>query len=122
MYQLIREYEDGASCFEVLQQRISNMEQAHAAAQIAIEEQDRRISEMRRRLASGQITRRERFSLELDISTEVDKYRAMVNRRQCLYYEIKGMRKSVDLIIFINNYGGEVTPQNRRQIEAIMNS
>lgn len=122
MYQLIREYEDGASCFEVLQQRISNMEQAHAAAQMAIEEQDRRISEMRRRLASGQITRRERFNLELDINTEVDRYRAMVNRRQCLYYEIKGMRKSVDLIIFINNYGGEVTPQNRRQIEAIMNS
>lgn len=112
--------ENGMSCFEVLHYRIKGMEKAYDEAQRAIEAQEQYIKAMRHKLASNP-PRHERLTLSIDIGVETDKYNAMLNRAQNLYYEIKGMRKAVDVIIFMTNYGGELTEQNRRQIEAILN-
>lgn len=31
--------------------------------------------------------------------------------------ELRGLRTAIDLILTVSNYGGEVTPNNRRMIE-----
>ena len=113
--------ENGASCYEVLQFKISSMEQTYNKAQQAIEAQGAKVDLLRAKLIRCK-NHREHFNLSIEVDVETQHYKAMVDRAQNLYYEIKGMRKTLDTILFITNYGGELTDKNRRQIESILNT
>ena len=59
-----------------------------------------------------------RMSIELSIQREALKN--YHNERSRVSAELRGLRTAIDLILTVSNYGGEVTPGNRRLIESIL--
>lgn len=66
-------------------------------------------------------TRHERFTIEDEIVALQARADRVFKEYVRNYDKYLAMKAAVDVIIYISNYGGEVTPQNRRQIEDILN-
>lgn len=117
---LSRPIENGMSSYEVLQYQINKLEQAAKEKHAAHEEIMARIEQLKVRVDNWNVSRRERWTIEDNIAS----LQTMADRLFREYVQItdecRGIRKAVDVIIFISNYGGEVTQQNRRQLENIL--
>lgn len=118
---LNKSIENGMSCFEVLQHKINSLEKAAQAKYTEYDETMHSIDQLKVRLGNWNISRRERFTIEDNIEMLRTKADRAFRDYMHLTDECRGMRKSVDTIIFISNYGGEVTQQNRQQVEQILN-
>lgn len=118
---LNKSIENGMSCFEVLQHKINSLEKAAQAKYAEYDETIHDIEQLKVRLKCWNISIRERLTIEGDIEMLRSRADRVFRDYMHLTDECRGMRKSVDTIIFINNYGGEVTQQNRQQIEQILN-
>lgn len=108
--------ENGMSSFELLQAKVSSLETTEKRMSI---EEDRRmaaIDAMDRTYNNPSTPRRTRF--ELPIQREALKN--YHNERSRVSAELRGLRTAIDLILTVSNYGGEVTPNNRRMIESIL--
>lgn len=108
--------ENGMSSFELLQAKVSSLEATEKCMSI---EEDRRmaaIDAMDRTYNNPSTPRRTRF--ELSIQREALKN--YHNERSRVSAELRGLRTAIDLILTVSNYGGEVTPNNRRMIESIL--
>lgn len=113
--------ENGMSCFELLQAKISSlealyndMENERLRRHVAIEAMERSVNNM-------SVSRRDRLELSIEIPIQKESLVDFDRRTAKVYAELKGMRKALDLILMVSNSGGELTAQNRPQIEAILN-
>lgn len=117
---LKRNIENGMSSFEVLQYRINHLEsRSHELHQTM----DRLLSDIGRltgKLNSRTTPRRERLELEGELTVKRNALEQVRISSSEAMHELIGMRKAVDVIIVISNYGGEVNDSNRRQIEDIL--
>lgn len=73
-------------------------------------------------LSSGKFdgTRRTRFELSIELPIQREALKNYHNERSRVSAELRGLRTAIDLILTVSNYGGEVTPGNRRLIEGIL--
>lgn len=113
--------ENGMSCFELLQAKISSletlyndMENERLRRHVAIEAMERSVNNM-------SVSRRDRLELSIEIPIQKESLVDFDRRTAKVHAELKGMRKALDLILMVSNSGGELTAQNRPQIEAILN-
>lgn len=116
--------ENGMSSFELLQAKVSSLEATEKRMSI---EEDRRmaaIDAMDRTYNNPSTPRRTRFELSIELSIELPIQREALknyhNERSRVSAELRGLRTAIDLILTVSNYGGEVTPGNRRLIESIL--
>lgn len=112
--------ENGMSSFELLQAKISSLE---AQEKRMSEDENRRIAAidaMRQMEKTPTTSRRDRFELSADIPIQCEALKHLHNERCRVSSEIRGLRTAIDLILTVANYGGEVTPNNRRMIENIL--
>lgn len=113
--------ENGMSCFELLQAKVSSLEAKEKRMSI---EEDRRtaaIEAMERTYNNPATPRHTRLELSCEIPVQRESLRTYSNERSRIAAELHGLRTAIDLILTVTNYGGEVTPSNRRIIEAILN-
>ena len=108
------------SSYEVLQYQINKLEQAAKEKHAAHEEIMARIEQLKVRVDNWNVSRRERFTIEDNIAMLQTRADRLFREYVQITDECRGIRKAVDVIIFISNYGGEVTQQNRRQLENIL--
>lgn len=117
---LKRNIENGMSSFEVLQFRINHLEaRSHELRQTM----DRLLSDIDGLTAkkdSRTTSRRERWEIEGELMTKRSELEMVRRSSSEATHELMGMRKAVDVIIVISNYGGEVNDNNRRRIEEIL--
>ena len=117
---LKRNIENGMSSFEVLQFRINHLEaRSHEPRQTM----DRLLSDIDGLTAkkdSRTTSRRERWEIEGELKTKRNELERIRSSSSEATHELMGMRKAVDVIIVISNYGGEVNDSNRRRIEEIL--
>ena len=114
--------ENGMSCFEILQAKISDLETISGRMW---EERTRRnatIEGMKKALENTKISRKERFEISIELPIQEVKLQSCDAEHRRITAELKGLRKAIDTIIVITNYGGELTEQNRPYIESILNS
>ena len=64
--------------------------------------------------------RRTRFELSIELPIQREALKNYHNERSRVSAELRGLRTAIDLILTVANYGGEVTPNNRRMIESIL--
>lgn len=117
---LSRPIENGMSSYEVLQYQINKLEQAAKEKYAAHEEIMARIEQLKVRVDNWNVSRRERWTIEDNIASLQTKADRLFREYVQITDECRGIRKAVDVIIFISNYGGEVTQQNRRQLENML--
>ena len=113
--------EYGMSSFELLQAKIASLEAKEKHMSI---EEDRRtaaIEAMDRTYNNPATPRRARFELSIEIPVQREALRSYHNEHNRVAAELHGLRMAIDLILAIHNSGGELTPDNRRHIEAILN-
>lgn len=112
--------EYGMSSFELLQAKIASLEAKEKHMSI---EEDRRtaaIEAMDRTYNNPATPRHTRFELSIELPIQREALRNYHNERSRVAAELRGLRTAIDLILTVSNYGGEVTPNNRRMIEAIL--
>lgn len=112
--------ENGMSSFELLQAKVSSLEAKEKRMSI---EEDRRaaaIEAMDRTYNNPATPRRTRFELSIELPIQREALRNYRNEHNRVVSELRGLRTAIDLILTVSNYGGEVTPNNRRMIEAIL--
>lgn len=112
--------ENGMSSFELLQAKVASLE---AKERRMSEDENRRIAAidaMREMEKNPTASRRDRLELSVDIPIQCEALKHLHNERCCVSSEIRGLRTAIDLILTVSNYGGEVTPNNRRMIESIL--
>ena len=110
--------ENGMSSFELLQAKVSSLEATEKRMSI---EEDRRmaaIDAMDRTYNNPSTPRRTRFELSIDLPIQREALKNYHNERSRVSAELRGT--AIDLILTVSNYGGEVTPNNRRMIESIL--
>lgn len=86
-------------------------------------EEDRRmaaIDAMDRTYNNPSTPRRTRFELSIELPIQREALKNYHNERSRVSAELRGLRTAIDLILTVSNYGGEVTPNNRRMIESIL--
>lgn len=111
--------ENGMSSFELLQAKVSSLEATEKRMSI---EEDRRmaaIDAMDRTYNNPSTPRRTRFELSIELPIQREALKNYHNERSRVSAELRGLRTAIDLILTVSNYGGEVTPGNRRLIESI---
>lgn len=113
--------ENGMSCYEVLQIKISSLEELYKSMNKERERRSAAIEAMERTANNISVPRRDRSRLSVEIPIQKESLRNYDGQISRVYAELKGMRKSLDLIITISNYGGELTDSNRKQVESILN-
>lgn len=112
--------ENGMSSFELLQAKVASLE---AKERRMSEDENRLIAaiDAMRQMEKNPVTsRRDRFELSADIPIQCEALKHLHNERCRVSSEIRGLRTAIDLILTVSNYGGEVTPNNRRMIESIL--
>lgn len=112
--------ENGMSSFELLQAKVSSLEATEKRMSI---EEDRRmaaIDAMDRTYNNPSTPRRTRFELSIELPIQREALKNYHNERSRVSAELRGLRTAIDLILTVSNYGGEVTPGNRRLIESIL--
>ena len=112
--------ENGMSSFELLQAKVSSLEATEKRMSI---EEDRRmaaIDAMDRTYNNPSTPRRTRFELSIELPIQREALMIYHNERSRVSAELRGLRTAIDLILTVSNYGGEVTPGNRRLIEGIL--
>ena len=109
--------ENGMSSFELLQAKVSSLEATEKCMSI---EEDRRIDAMDRTYNNPSTPRRTRFELSIELPIQREALKNYHNERSRVSAELRGLRTAIDLILTVSNYGGEVTPNNRRMIESIL--
>ena len=102
--------ENGMSSFELLQAKVSSLEATEKRMSI---EEDRRYN-------NPSTPRRTRFELSIELPIQREALKNYHNERSRVSAELRGLRTAIDLILTVSNYGGEVTPGNRRLIESIL--
>lgn len=114
--------ENGMSCFEILQVKISELETLSGRMWAEITRRNAAIEGMRKSLDNTKISRRERFDISIELPIQECKLQSCYAEHSRIDAELKGLRKAIDTIIIITNYGGQLTDQNRPYIESILNS
>lgn len=111
--------ENGMSSFELLQAKVSSLEATEKRMSI---EEDRRMAAdaMDRTYNNPSTPRRTRFELSIELPIQREALKNYHNERSRVSAELRGLRTAIDLILTVSNYGGEVTPGNRRLIESIL--
>lgn len=117
---LKRNIENGMSSFEVLQYRISHLETRSHDLRQTMDQLLYDIEQLTSKQSSRYITRRERLELESELHIKRDALEQVRRSSSETTYELMGMRKAVDIIIVISNYGGEVNDSNRKRVEEIL--
>ena len=118
---IIRPIENGMSIYEVLQHEIVRLSEAAQAKLSEHEDTMAYIDRLRIKLETGHITRRELFHIETEIEVLKSQADRVFRDYIRLNDECRGMKKAVDVIIYVHNNGGVVTDRNRRGVEALMN-
>lgn len=118
---IARPIENGMSSYEVLQHEIIRLSEAAQKKYAEHEEIMARIERLKVRLDNWNVSRRERWTMEDEIELLRTKADRLIRDYIRLSDECRGMKKAVDLIIYVHNNGGEVTERNRRGVEALMN-
>ncbi|DAH42533.1 MAG TPA: hypothetical protein [Bacteriophage sp.] len=112
--------ENGMSSFELLQAKVSSLEATEKRMSI---EEDRRmaaIDAMDRTYNNPSTPRRTRIEISIELPIQREALKNYHNERSRVSAELRGLRTAIDLILTVSNYGGEVTPGNRRLIEGIL--
>lgn len=114
--------ENGMSCFEILQVKISELETLSGKMRGEITRRSATIDGMRKALDNTKIPRKERFDISIELPIQECKLQSCYAEHSRIDAELKGLRKAIDTIIIITNYGGELTDKNRSYVESILNS
>ena len=117
---LDKDIEDGMSCFEVLQYKMTSLQTASRKQHEKIEAMLADIESMNMRLNSRGLSRYDRFNMEADLKTMYDKLQRSQHEYSRTTAELTGMRKAFDVILMIHNTGGEINSMNRRKVETIL--
>ena len=111
----------GMSCFELLQAKVASLEAKEKHMSIEENRRSAAIEAMDRTYNNPATPRHMRFDIAIDLPIQREALIAYHNERNQVVAEIRGLRKAIDLILTVNNCGGEVTPSNRKLIESILN-
>ena len=106
--------ENGMSSFELLQAKVSSLEATEKRMSMAA------IDAMDRTYNNPSTPRRTRFELSIELPIQREALKNYHNERSRVSADLRGLRTAIDLILTVSNYGGEVTPNNRRMIESIL--
>ena len=117
---LSRPIENGMSSYEVLQYQINRLEQAAKEKHAAHEEIMARIEQLRIKVDNWTVSRRERWTIEDNIASLQTRADRLFREYIQITDECRGIRKAVDVIIYIHNNGEMITDRNRRQVENIL--
>ena len=117
---LSRPIENGMSSYEVLQYQINKLEQAAKEKHAAHEEIMARIEQLKVRIDNWNVSRRERWTIEDNIASLQTRADRLFREYIQITDECRGIRKAVDVIIYIHNNGEMITDRNRRQVENIL--
>ena len=117
---LSRPIENGMSSYEVLQYQINKLEQAAKEKHAAHEEIMARIEQLKVRVDNWNVSRRERWTIEDNIASLQTRADRLFREYIQITDECRGIRKAVDVIIYIHNNGEMITDRNRRQVENIL--
>ena len=118
---LKRDIEDGMSCFEVLQSKMTSLQTESRKQNEKIEATLADIESMNMRLNSRHLSRHDRFNMEADLEIMYEKLQRDQHEYSRTTAELTGMRKAFDVILTIHNTGGEINSMNRRRVETILN-
>lgn len=117
---LSRPIENGMSSYEVLQYQINKLEQAAKEKHAAHEEIMAHIEQLKVRVDNWNVSRRERWTIEDNIAALQTRADRLFREYIQITDECRGIRKAVDVIIYIHNNGEMITDRNRRQVENIL--
>ena len=117
---LSRPIENGMSSYEDLQYQINKLEQAAKEKHAAHEEIMARIEQLKVRIDNWNVSRRERWTIEDNIASLQTRADRLFREYIQITDECRGIRKAVDVIIYIHNNGEMITDRNRRQVENIL--
>jgi len=111
---------DGMSGLDVVRSQIHKKEQRREMLQERVASAARRLSEMEIRYDARTTPRRERLGLEVDIEVQKNNLNALYRDLDAVNYELRGMRQTADIIVYLSANGGIVTHRNRAGLEAIL--
>lgn len=117
---LSRPIENGMSSYEVLQYQINKLEQTAKEKHAAHEEIMAHIEQLKVRVDNWNVSRRERWTIEDNIAALQTRADRLFREYIQITDECRGIRKAVDVIIYIHNNGEMITDRNRRQVENIL--
>ena len=112
--------ENGMSSFELLQAKVASLELKLKAMRAEEERRGAAIEAMRKSENNPAISRRERLEISVELPIQCEALRSYHTQTAEVSAELRGLRTAIDLILTVSNYGGEVTPNNRRMIEGIL--
>lgn len=120
MNNTIVKIENGMSSFELLQAKVSSLEALEKYMNIEETRRMAAIDAMDRTYNNPATPRRTRSELSIQLPIQREALRNYHDERSRVAAELRGLRTAIDLILTVSNYGGEVTPRNRRMIEGIL--
>lgn len=78
------------------------------------------IEQLKVRVDNWNVSRRERWTIEDNIAALQTRADRLFREYIQITDECRGIRKAVDVIIYIHNNGEMITDRNRRQVENIL--
>lgn len=112
--------ETGMSAYELIEAKINALELKEKSMRQEENKRTAAIEAMDRTLNNPATSRRDRLEISIELPIQRESLRHYHNERNEVLAELRGLRTAIDLILTVSNYGGEVTPNNRRMIEAIL--